>query len=106
MHGTKCGLSCGTGTAVSHTEATVIHVVPAADPGKNRGHLVHLDLINSGSGNIEATVVFDGLTSTIVVPTKSVVHLDFFIVATASAQNVTAQGASAGITAVGYHEKW
>jgi len=104
--GEKCGLDCGSGTEIDTVAPTVIHTVPVADPGKNRGHYIHLDLINSGNNATDVTLVADGLTMVISVPTKSTQQIDFFVLCTAVAQEVTAQAAAADVFALGFHEHW
>lgn len=104
--GNKCGLGCGSGTELATGAPTVLHTVPVLDPGKNRGHYVHIDLVNSGASATDVTLVADGLTMVVNVPTKSVIQLDFFVICTAVEQTVTGQAAAADVYAIGYHEHW
>lgn len=105
-NGRKCGLACGTGTIVDTASPIIIHTVPVVVPGRNRGHYLHLDLINGGVAATDITLVIASTTVTINLPTKSVTQFDFFVPADSTPVDVTAQAISAGVVAIGFHERW
>lgn len=105
-HGNKCGLDCGSGTSIPNGSAVTVHTIPPAIPGSVRAHYIHLDLVNSGSGNTDITIVAGSLTFTLTVTAKALQSLDFMVMSTTSDVLVTANAAGADCFAIGFTERW
>jgi len=90
--------SQGNAVAIAAT-ATNIHVEPAAAPGRRRGSLVHLEILNGSGGALTMTVTVGAASEDLSVATLSKASLDVWV---PGGSTLSINGSGTGATAFGY----